>query len=802
MPRTEAPDRESLIAAVAYANLVSLAAQVIWVRKITLLFGATAGVFASVLAVVLAGLACGAAWGGRRSASEARPERLLAILLVVLGVLCAASLPLLDIARSLFLLLAPEGLAPAARAAVRIPVVALVLLPPTFAIGAILPLATRLYSRDAGDAVASLYAADTLGAACGALIGGFFLVPRLGLSVSTWLLGAGAVALAVAFWKSAPPPVRAEASAPPVPQKKAGKTAPAEPSIPQPRELSSGVRRAVLASFFLTGAAALLLETGWNRFFYLLNGTSIFSLSTVLAGFLTGIGLGSALVRRRLERGGDVPALVAFLQAMVALGGILVFRARELFERTYLALYEATASHAAFQLKIYLTVFALVALATLAMGANFPAVVRLMTPRRDDEAGTLGRVYFVNTAGAVAGALAGEFLILPRFGFDGLLATVTLIYLASAALFLSLAAPAIRRYAAIPVGIVGLAALLITPPLRAYEPPWNAVYYSGVRQGTYAKYRDLNRFHTVVYRRQGFYGQVTVTQTPTDFYLKHNGKTDASTNVVDSFAQYLLGHVPLLLHPKPERVVNIGLGGGITLGAIAAHPEPKEIVQVELDPLVVEATRTWFGNANHRALDDPRVRLVVDDGRSFVERGTDQFDVIISEPPNIWVSGVSGLFTTEFYRAARARLKPGGLLCQWLPLYELGEEDFATALATMGTQFKHLAAWTNGSVAVIVASNEPLPLQGPHPSAAQLPPPPAIIATDLQNAGVAPWQVEQFLSQPDLDAAAIQKLQAEAQGLNRDDRPVLEFRSAANLFRLTKPGADTSWRARLPRTRG
>jgi spermidine synthase len=801
MARPQVSGRGPLIAAVAYANLVSLAAQVIWVRKINVLFGATAGVFASVLAVVLAGLACGAAWGGRRAASEARPERLLAILLVALGALCAASLPLLDAARSLFLTLAPEGLAPAARAAVRIPVVALVLLPPTFAIGAILPLATHLFSRVSRGAVAALYAADTLGAAGGALIGGFLLVPHLGLNASTWLLGAGAVGLAVMLTRTALPPLpvkTAAAAPPPVARKKKDTKGKAPASAPAPAELGSGARRAVLASFFLTGGAALLLETGWNRFFYLLNGTSIFSLSTVLAGFLTGIGLGSALVRRRLERGGDVPILVAFLQATVALGGLLVFRARELFERTYLALYEATTSHAAFQLKIYLAVFALVALATLAMGANFPAVVRLVAPRRDEEARTLGRVYFINTAGAVAGALAGEFLILPRLGFDGLLAAVTLIYLGSAILFLSLASPASRRRAMVPVGAVALAALLLTPPLRAYEPPWNAVYYSGVRQGTFAKYQILNAAHTVIFRKQGFYGQVTVTRTPTDLYLKHNGKTDASTNTVDSFAQYLLGHVPLLLHPKPERVVNIGLGGGITLGAITAHPEPREIVQVELDPLVVEATRTWFGNANHQALDDPRVRLVVDDGRSFIERGTDKFDVIISEPPNIWVSGVSGLFTAEFYRAARARLRPGGLLCQWLPLYELGEEDFATALATIGTQFKHLAGWTNGSVAVIVASNEPLPLQGPHPAAAHLP---AAVTTDLQNAGVEPWQVESFLSQPQLDAAAIARFQAKARDLNRDDRPVLEFRSARNLFRLTKPGADKSWAARLVKER-
>jgi len=175
MPHKRASGRGPLIAAVAYANLVSLAAQVVWVRKINVLFGATAGVFASVLAVVLAGLALGAAWGGRRAAVEARPERWLAGLLVALGALCALSLPLLDAARALFLVLAPDGLAPALRAVVRLPVVALVLLPPTFAIGALLPLATQLYNRASSGAVAALYSADTLGAAAGALLSGFFL---------------------------------------------------------------------------------------------------------------------------------------------------------------------------------------------------------------------------------------------------------------------------------------------------------------------------------------------------------------------------------------------------------------------------------------------------------------------------------------------------------------------------------------------------------------------------------------------------------------------------------------------------
>ena len=796
MSHKQVSGRAPLIAAVAYANLVSLAAQVVWVRKINVLFGATAGVFAGVLAVVLAGLALGAAWGGRRAASVARPERLLAGLLVALGALCALSLPLLDLARSLFLLIAPEGLAPLARAALRLPVVALVLLPPTFAIGAALPLATQLYSRISAGAVASLYAADTLGAAAGALLSGFFFVPRLGLSLTTWLLGAGALVIAAIVARTPAPAAAVTAPAPVLLKKKKGAKGKETERAAPVTELGPGARRAVLVSFFLTGAAALLLETGWNRFFYLLNGTSIFSLSTVLAGFLTGIGLGSALVRRRLERGGDVSLLVAWLQAAVALGGLLVFRSRELFERIYLTLHQETSSHFTFQIGVYLTVFGLVALATLAMGANFPAVVRLLTPRRDEEARTLGGVYFINTAGAVAGALAGEFLILPDLGFDGLLAIVTVIYLGSSALFWWLAPPAARHRAAVPLGAVALAALLITPPLRQFDPPWNAVYYSGVRQGTFAKYQSLNSAHTVVYRRQGFYGQVTVSQTPTDLYLKHNGKTDASTNSSDSFAQYMIGHLPLLVHPNPQRVVNIGLGGGFTLGAMTTHPEPREIVQVELDPLVVDATRTWFSDANGRALDDSRVRVVIDDGRNFIERGTDRYDVIISEPPNIWVSGVSGLFTEEFYEAVSKRLQPGGILCQWLPLYEMDRADFATALATMATEFEHFAGWTNGSAAVILASHDPLPLKRATPRT--LPEP---VAISLQKVDLTQWNLDRYLAEPDFDAAMIEELRSTAGDLNRDDHPVLEFRSARNLYHLTKPGANRRWAASLRKQR-
>src|SRR5262249_2549770 len=149
-------------------------------------------------------------------------------------------------------------------------------------------------------------------------------------------------------------------------------------------------------------------------------------------------------------------------------GGILVFRAREPFERIYLGLYQQTESFDGFALAIYLTVFLLVALATVPMGASFPAVVRLLATSREDDARIVGRAYFVNTMGAVAGALAGELWLLPRLGFDGLIAPVVMLYLGSAELFWALSPPKTRRADAWRLLPIALVAVALTPPIRAF----------------------------------------------------------------------------------------------------------------------------------------------------------------------------------------------------------------------------------------------------------------------------------------------------------------------------------------------
>ncbi|HEV8631320.1 MAG TPA: fused MFS/spermidine synthase, partial [Thermoanaerobaculia bacterium] len=714
----------------------------------------------------------------------------LALSVAVLGVLCLLSLPLFALGRALWGALAPESWGPGLAATTKLVIVLAVIFPPTFLIGVTLPLFTELYariSRRLGASVSLVYGLDTLGGASGALLAGLVLVPHVGLRGSTWLLGTGALALAAGLWRLQEPDVQtvAAAAAPSQAPKKRGRAKPA-PRREEVR-LSPAMRRLTLGAFALSGCAAMWLETGWNRFFYLLNGTSVASLAFVLAGFLGGIGLGSLLTRRRADSLRNLSSVIAYLQIAIAIAGIFVFRARETFEHAYLSWFQSTAEESAFFLQVFLLIFGLVLLATLAMGANFPLVTRLLAQQEGETEGAgaaLGRAYFANTLGAVAGALTSEYLLLPWLGFAGLIVATVVAYLLTAAVFVAQAPLGGRRRQLATAGVLAAVALVLSPLVLPFEPPKSAVYYHGVRDGTWELYQQANSEMTTVYRRQGYYGQVSVLSIPEvgALFLKHNGKTDATNLPGDNYAQLLMGHLPMMLHPDPRRVLNIGLGGGLTLAAVLRHPEAGEVVQVEIDPLVAAAARLHFRDANHAALEDPRVRMVFDDGRNYVDRARRRFDVIVSEPPNIWVAGVSGLFTREFYAAARRHLAPGGLLSQWLPVHEMSAVDFRTALRTLSLEFPYSAVWTNGYDAIVLAAVAPLPTDlGRVAARARAPG----VEEDFAGIGVSLPQLPEMVAHPRFRGAETLRV-APGRELNTDDRPVLEFRSARNLYRFAK----------------
>ncbi|HYO13923.1 MAG TPA: fused MFS/spermidine synthase [Thermoanaerobaculia bacterium] len=775
-----------------FTNLLSLSCQVLWLRKLSYLFGSTATVFSTVISIFLLGLALGALAAGRLADRSPNPWRLLAFTEIFLGVYCLLSLPIFEAGRSFFLAVFPNDLAPFPSALAKFFVVLICMIPPTLAIGAAFPLAVRIYGREMGTLghdLSLVYGMDTLGAAVGALLAGFVLVPGLGLASSTRLLGVVAVLLGLAIVTlRGQAPTRAARKEKRKDLKdlkdlkeiKDSKDAKdSETVTPAPRwQLGT-----VLVTFFLSGGAALLLETGWNRFFSLLNGTHVYSTSTVLAGFLTGIGLGSLLMARWIDRIRDPFAVVALLYGVIALSGMLVFRSSDLFTRAYFALFRWSDGYYAFQLGVCLVIGLIVILATLAMGANFPLVARIATRAAEERGTSAGRVFFVNTLGAVLGAFLAEFMILPSWGFPGLMLVTLVIYALSASAFLALSPGPRRVPKAAVCGALLAGAVLLSPAVLELRLPYHALYYHGLRLGNLEAYRAEIRQMRMLEEQQSFYGQVAVVKIGEDLLLKHNGKTDASTNLRDNRTQILLGHLPMLFHPNPRRVLAIGLGGGFTLRALVHHPQAAEITMVEIDPQVVEAARRHFAAPSDNALDDPRVRIVTNDGRNYVDSAERKYDVISSEPPNIWVAGVSGLFTQEFYRTVDRRLAPGGILCQWVPLYEMEREDFRIMLNTITTVFRYVTFWQIGTDVGILASNSPFRVDLPVvlEKIRQFE-----VQKDLVEIGFSQRGFIRFLNKPVALPEQVPAFLGRVEVVNTDDQPVLEFSTARNLFELAK----------------
>jgi spermidine synthase len=253
----------------------------------------------------------------------------------------------------------------------------------------------------------------------------------------------------------------------------------------------------------------------------------------------------------------------------------------------------------------------------------------------------------------------------------------------------------------------------------------------------------------------------------------------------DSITQLLLGHLPMLFHPSPRRVLAIGLGGGITLRALVHHPEAQSITVAEVDPVVVEAARRWFTPYNDRALDDPRVRMVTADGRDYVDATKERFDVITSAPASLWMPGASSLFTEEFYRSASAHLSAGGILCQWLPLSEMEKEDFRTMLNTIHRVFPNVTFWKVGSDVVLLASREPFQIEQ-EPTVARLRN--AALGQDFTAIGITMRGVLQIMNTPVVRPDQVPAFLGQVETVNVDDKPVLELATARNLYKLAKQG--------------
>jgi spermidine synthase len=282
-----------------------------------------------------------------------------------------------------------------------------------------------------------------------------------------------------------------------------------------------------------------------------------------------------------------------------------------------------------------------------------------------------------------------------------------------------------------------------------------------------AVYRHVQR-HAVVFYRDGVSSTVSVHRVGDKTFLRVNGKTDASTGA-DMPTQLISGHLPLLVHPEPESVLIIGMGSGVTAGAVTRYPV-RRIDLIEIEPAVIEAAQ-FFAHANHDVLKDPRVRVVIADGRNFLMTTPERYDVIISEPSNPWIAGVASLFSLEHFEHARSRLKPGGLMLQWVQTYGLSPDDLRMIVRTFRAVFPAVSVWTASPLDLLLLGSAQSVVIEPAALAQRYAEHPGVRA-DLERVGVRHGAaVAGYLALGEGDIARL----TEGTRLNTDDRLAIEF---------------------------
>src|SRR5947199_143892 len=440
-------------------------------------------------------------------------------------------------------------------------------------------------------------------------------------------------------------------------------------------------------------------------------GAVVGAVTAMLVGFLLALAVGSALYAWRWGTRQPSPVAFGALQAGIA---VLVVPVLLMFERLPELLLAAPrwsyAPPFVMWIQLGLSVGVLLPV-TLLIGATFPCAVAVATPGAARVGESVGRIYAANTVGAVGGAVLTGFALVPALGVHAAIVVGVVVNLLLAALLTATAdlRPAWRWGSA---GAALLAAVAVAVGIAPWDPrvmsSGPAIYVGPYLRSAAASSSSIGatlRSQRVLFYRDGRSGTVSVGQSGVHRYLRINGKTEGSTSL-DMPTQQLVGHLPLLTHPDPRDVLVIGLGTGVTAGAVARHGI-RRLDVVEIEPAVVEAAGRFFGEANGHVLLDPRTRTLVADGRNFLFTTPDRYDVIISEPSNPWISGLASLFSEEFFRLTRAHLSPGGVVVQWVQLYNLRPDELRIILKPFQGVFPATTVWNISEDLLLVGRTEP-----------------------------------------------------------------------------------------------
>src|SRR5579875_394939 len=564
-------------------------------------------------------------------------------------------------------------------------VAAICLLPPTVLMGGSFPaLARAVESSPVGvSRLGFLYSANVAGAVIGCLAAGFYLLRVYDMAVATYIAVALnlVVALGALSFAGRAKPVT---TAPPL----AGNTTQRAPGAPL-----------IFCAIALSGLTALGAEVVWTRLLSLELGATVYTFSIILAVFLIGLwggsSAGSLIVRRKSD-----PRL-ALAGCQILLAAAIAWTA---FSLVYLLPYWpidpwlSTNPWVTFDLDFTRTIRAIL-LPTLLWGASFPLALSAAAAEGEDPARLTGEVYAANTIGSILGALGYSLLLIPSLGTDGSQKLLICLTGVAAVAALGAVVAVARKYARsiVPAAALAGLALLVCGLEATVSPvPWQVMAY-GRRVTPMLRGFDIATMRPAepLFAGEGLNNSVVISQRGDQRYFSVSGKPEASTAPLDMRLQRMMGHLPALLHPAPRSVLVVGFGAGVTAGSFVPYPEVRRIVICELEKLIPPASDEYFGRENYHVLGDPRTQIIYDDARHYILTAPEKFDIITTDLIHPWVKGTSILYSKEYYELVKQHLNPGGVVAQWLPIYDSDEETVKTELATFFSVFPNATVWSN-----------------------------------------------------------------------------------------------------------
>lgn len=673
----------------AASGCSALIYEVVWYQLLQLAIGSTSVSLGILLATFMGGLCIGSLWFPRLRTKE-HPLKLYAALevgIAIFAVFVQLSLPYLNRA---YIAGAEHGLPGMLLRGI---LAAICMLPPTILMGGSLPAITR-WIEGSPEGVSwwgYLYGGNTAGAVFGCLFAGFYLLRVYNMATTTYV--AVAINLAVAG----------------VSLMVAGVT-PFSAGLGATREVSPAASGQIAdrpwqiyVAIALSGATALGAEVVWTRTLAMELLATVYVFSIILAVFLIGLSIGSAVgswILRKINPSVGLGWSQLLLTLGIAWTAYTMIHSLPWWKDDVITTMDGWRMYA---LDLQRVLYAVLP-ATLFWGASFPLACAAVAQPDEDSARVTGGIYAANTLGGIVGALAVSLALIPWIGSQQ---TERLLLVVSAFSGVLVLFPYLRRSFGMAISTVlslGVVAFLVwtVSPLPTQLVAYGRFMASWAGQST-----DLRMV-------EGRNSSVAYTKwNDGAIYVNVNGHVEATTELADMKLQRMVGELPAILHPNPQKILGIGFGAGVSAGTFTRYPSVKSITVCEIEPVVPPNSTYFFGAQNYDVKDDPRTKIVFDDARHFLLTTTDKYDIIASDPLDVFVKGTAALYSKEYFDVVKKHLNPGGYFTLYVPLYETSEPTIKSELLTFFQAFPYGTIWANnrdgeGYDMVFLGQAEPL----------------------------------------------------------------------------------------------